>query len=39
MDLWKRAKVPAMDDRTDLNAVCIEALEAHLQKGESDGKK
>jgi hypothetical protein len=29
-DLWRAAKVRAMDERTDLRSVIIKALEAHL---------
>ena len=30
-ELWKRAKVRAMDDGTDLSGIVIEALEAYLK--------
>lgn len=29
-DLWREAKIRAMDDRTDLRTVFIRALEAYL---------
>jgi hypothetical protein len=31
-DLWRAAKVRAMDERTDLRSVVIAALRAHLKK-------
>ena len=31
-DLWKRAKVRAMDDSTDLSGVVIAALETYLKR-------
>jgi hypothetical protein len=30
-DLWRRAKIKAMDDRSDLRSIIIAALEAHLR--------
>jgi hypothetical protein len=30
-DLWKAAKIRAMDERTDFRSVVIAALEAYLQ--------
>ncbi len=30
-DLWKAAKIRAMDERHDLRSVIIAALEAHLK--------
>lgn len=30
--LWRRAKIAAMDERSDLRAVIIRALEAYLKK-------
>ncbi len=30
-DLWKAAKIRAMDERTDLRSVIIAALEQHLK--------
>jgi hypothetical protein len=30
-DLWRAAKIRAMDDGTDLRSVIIEALAAHLK--------
>ena len=38
-DLWKRAKVRAMDDGIDLSGVVIAALEAYLRQGQSKGGK
>jgi hypothetical protein len=33
-ELWRKAKIRAMDDRSDLRSVIIAALETHLkQKG------
>ena len=32
--LWRKAKVRAMDERTDLRQIVIVALEAYLKKGE-----
>ncbi|MCW5797734.1 MAG: hypothetical protein LZF60_160135 [Nitrospira sp.] len=31
-ELWRKAKIRAMDDRSDLRSVIIAALEAHLRK-------
>ncbi len=30
-ELWRRAKIRAMDDRTDLRSIVIAALEAYLK--------
>ncbi len=30
-ELWRAAKIKAMDERTDLRSVIIAALEAHLK--------
>jgi hypothetical protein len=32
-DLWRAAKIRAMDDRTDLRSVVISALKAYLKAG------
>ncbi len=37
-DLWRRAKVRAVDERTDLRRVVISALEAYLRPGKREGK-
>ena len=37
--LWKRAKVRAMDDGTDLSGVVIAALEAHLKTKQGKEKR
>jgi hypothetical protein len=31
-ELWRAAKIKAMDERTDLRSVLIEALEKHLRQ-------
>jgi hypothetical protein len=31
-ELWRKAKIKAMDDRTDLRSVIIAALESHLRR-------
>lgn len=31
-ELWRKAKIRAMDDRSDLRSVIIAALETHLKK-------
>jgi hypothetical protein len=31
-ELWRKAKIKAMDDRSDLRSVIIAALESHLRK-------
>ncbi len=31
-ELWRKAKIRAMDDRSDLRSVIISALETHLKK-------
>ncbi|MGC3975373.1 MAG: hypothetical protein QM771_13490 [Nitrospira sp.] len=31
-ELWRKAKIRAMDDRSDLRSVIIAALETHLRK-------
>ena len=36
--LWRRAKIAAMDERTDLRDVIIRALEAYL-KGTKEGPR
>lgn len=38
-ELWRAAKIRAMDDRTDLRTVLIEALEAHLRAGTLPARK
>ncbi len=42
-DLWRAAKIRAMDERKDLRSVIIEALEGHLtvkpKKGAHDGPR
>lgn len=32
-DLWRKAKLAAVDERSDLGAVINEALEAYFKKG------
>jgi hypothetical protein len=36
-DLWRAAKIRAMDERTDLRSVLIRALEQYLGLGQSQG--
>lgn len=37
-ELWRAAKIRAMDDRSDLRTVLIRALEQYLRDGASKGK-
>ena len=38
-DLWRAAKIRAMDERSDLRSVLIEALAAYLKIGEGQRSK
>ena len=39
VELWKRAKVRAIDEQSDLRTVVIAALDAHLTKRPSRGPR
>jgi hypothetical protein len=38
-DLWREAKMLAIDERTDLRSVVIAALETHLRHNKSPKRK